>query len=282
MALDLQNKYPGRFDPKSADYPQGKFKNRSSPTAQDGSYMERDWLNDWNGFFGALLSRAGMTPNGNVDTAQSSQLYDALKNVIREGNFGNATTISASSTSLTAAQIGQAFLFTTALSTVTLPTATGIGPGGTYKLQTSTGFTLSVTGGGAMQVGNQLVTSTNVPAGTEVLAVSNGTIWWVFGTGSLSKSASFTSSLTSNGYRYHPNGSVDQWGLTPSIGGASSLTVAFPVPFPNACYSVAIVRETVGSSTQAESAVTRITQSNLTIFNASSNATIFRFMAVGS
>lgn len=81
MALNLQNKYPGRFDPVSADYPQGKFKNRSSPTAQDGSYMERDWLNDWAGFFGALLNRAGVVPNGNVDTAQSSQLYDALKSL---------------------------------------------------------------------------------------------------------------------------------------------------------------------------------------------------------
>lgn len=82
MALNLQNQYPGRFDPVSADYPQGKFKNRSSPTAQDGSYMERDWLNDWNGFFGAVLNNAGVTPNGNVDTAQSSQLFAALQAVI--------------------------------------------------------------------------------------------------------------------------------------------------------------------------------------------------------
>ena len=82
MALNLQNKYPGRFDPVSADYPQGKFKNRSSPTAQDGSYMERDWLNDWAGFFGAMMSSASVVPNGTVDTARSSQLYDALWAVI--------------------------------------------------------------------------------------------------------------------------------------------------------------------------------------------------------
>lgn len=40
--------------------------------------MERDWLNDWAGFFGALLRNGGLTPNGSVDTAQSSQLYSAL------------------------------------------------------------------------------------------------------------------------------------------------------------------------------------------------------------
>lgn len=87
MALNLQTKYPGRFDPVSADYPQGKFKNRSSPTAQDGSYMERDWLNDWNAFFGALLANAGVSPNGNVDTAQSSQMYDALLGVIDRSKY---------------------------------------------------------------------------------------------------------------------------------------------------------------------------------------------------
>ena len=82
MAVNLPNKYPGRFDPVSADYPQGKFKNRSSPTAEDGSYMERDWLNDWAGFFGAMLSGAGITPNNVVDTAQSSQFFTALQAVI--------------------------------------------------------------------------------------------------------------------------------------------------------------------------------------------------------
>lgn len=89
MALNLQNKYTGRFDPVSADYPQGKFKNRSSPTAQDGSYMERDWLNDWNAFFGALLTGAGMTPNGVVDTATASQMYDALQRVTG-GQYGSS------------------------------------------------------------------------------------------------------------------------------------------------------------------------------------------------
>lgn len=82
MAIDFTAKYPGRFDPVSALYPQGKFKNRSAPNTEDGSYMERDWLNDWNGFFGALLKNGGVTPNGTVDTATTSQLYDALRAVI--------------------------------------------------------------------------------------------------------------------------------------------------------------------------------------------------------
>ena len=41
-----------------------------------------DWANDWAGFFGALLTNGGITPNGSVDTAQSSQLYNALWAVV--------------------------------------------------------------------------------------------------------------------------------------------------------------------------------------------------------
>ena len=82
MSLLYPNRYPGRWDPTSAAYPQGKFRNRSSPTAKDGSFCEMDWANDWAGFFGAILNNAGVVPNGSIDTAQSSQLFTALQTVI--------------------------------------------------------------------------------------------------------------------------------------------------------------------------------------------------------
>lgn len=144
--------------------------------------MERDWLNDWNAFFGALLHNAGITPNETVDTAQSSQFYDAMMAVSRAGSFKNATAVTASSTTLTPAQVGQTFLFTTASSTVSLPAASSVPAGGAYKLHTSTGLTLSVTGGASMQVGGALQTSLVMVAGTDVTAISTGTTWWVFGT----------------------------------------------------------------------------------------------------
>ena len=68
MALQRNNRYPGRFDTPSAGHPQGAFKNRTAPTAQDGSYLEKDWANDWDGFFGSLLNAAGLTANGSVDS----------------------------------------------------------------------------------------------------------------------------------------------------------------------------------------------------------------------
>lgn len=78
MALKRNERYPGRFDNPSTAHPQGAFKNRTSPTAQDGSYLESDWANDWDGFFARILNVAGVTPNGNIDTGAASQLYDAL------------------------------------------------------------------------------------------------------------------------------------------------------------------------------------------------------------
>lgn len=78
MAVIRYNRYPGRFASATTSYPQGAFKNKSGPDAEDGSYAEADWLNDWDGFFGRLLTQAGMTANGTVDSALSSQYYDAL------------------------------------------------------------------------------------------------------------------------------------------------------------------------------------------------------------
>lgn len=78
MALDRSKRYPGRFENPTTEQPQGAFKNRTSPTAEDGSYFEADWANDMSGFFARVLNVAGVTPNGTVDNGTNSQLYDAL------------------------------------------------------------------------------------------------------------------------------------------------------------------------------------------------------------
>lgn len=82
MALKLNERYPGRFNNPSADYPQGSFKNRTSPTAKDGSYLEQDWANDKEGFFQSLISVAGTVPSGVADKVGTSQYYDALLTVL--------------------------------------------------------------------------------------------------------------------------------------------------------------------------------------------------------
>lgn len=84
MAIKLYERYPGRANPASVDYPQGSFKNRTSPDAKDGTYLEQDWANDDQGFKQSLLSAAGISANGTVDVVGSSQYFDALKQVISD------------------------------------------------------------------------------------------------------------------------------------------------------------------------------------------------------
>jgi hypothetical protein len=83
MALKLNERYPARFNNPTADYPQGSFKNRTSPTAKDGSYLEQDWANDKEGFFQSLLATAVIAANGSVDKVGASQFFDALLKVVR-------------------------------------------------------------------------------------------------------------------------------------------------------------------------------------------------------
>ena len=79
MALQRNTKYPGRYDNPTAGQPQGPFRNRTTAVSTDGSYFERDWLNDWSGFFSSILNAQGVSANGNVDAVGASQYFDALR-----------------------------------------------------------------------------------------------------------------------------------------------------------------------------------------------------------
>lgn len=101
MALKLNEKYPGRFNNPTADYPQGSFKNRTTPTSEDGSYFEQDWANDHLAFLSSLLEGAGLTANGDVDKVGASQYYSALIQIIssRATDYLNTTRIDVVSSS---------------------------------------------------------------------------------------------------------------------------------------------------------------------------------------
>lgn len=90
MALKLNERYPGRFNSPTTQYPQGSFKNRTAPGAKDGSYLEQDWANDKLAFYSSLLSGANITANGNVDTVGASQHYDALLLNTQRGVIGTS------------------------------------------------------------------------------------------------------------------------------------------------------------------------------------------------
>lgn len=78
MALQRDAEYPGRFEAPTPEQPQGAFKNRTSSTSNDGSFIEKKWLNDWSGFFSSLLASQGVSPDGEVDEVGASQYFDAF------------------------------------------------------------------------------------------------------------------------------------------------------------------------------------------------------------
>jgi len=92
MTLKRNERYPGRFSNPTAAHPLGAFKNRTAPNAQDGSYLEQDWANDIASLHEAILVAANVTPNGQVDTAISSQVWTALQSlVVLKSQVGNGT-----------------------------------------------------------------------------------------------------------------------------------------------------------------------------------------------
>ena len=85
MAIKLQElEATGtRWGAPTEDYPQGTFINGTGQGKRDGSYAKAEWANELFGFHGAILKNGGETPNGQVDTARNSQVYNALKKIIK-------------------------------------------------------------------------------------------------------------------------------------------------------------------------------------------------------
>ena len=52
------------------------------PGAFDGTPLTADWGNDVEGFKQAVLSESGITPSGDPDTAEDSQILDGLKLIL--------------------------------------------------------------------------------------------------------------------------------------------------------------------------------------------------------
>lgn len=98
MAVKLYEIDSIRWNGKTIDYPQGKFLDNTADNILDGSYCSSLWANDLFGFHGAILKNAGVEPNGQVETASNSQVFDALKTIIRQDieSFGGVPSAVAS------------------------------------------------------------------------------------------------------------------------------------------------------------------------------------------
>ena len=79
MAVNYATRYAGNVRDPSPDYPFGEARDDTAPDSGDGTPLQEAWVNDFVGLSAALLTAAGVTPDNNPETAQSSQLLDAIR-----------------------------------------------------------------------------------------------------------------------------------------------------------------------------------------------------------
>lgn len=85
--LDLESLYPGRVQTATSEYPDGTFKDKSAPGANDGTPIaDAARLRDWHGAFYGILEKAGRSISGTADTATDS---DIAKAIFEDGAIGS-------------------------------------------------------------------------------------------------------------------------------------------------------------------------------------------------
>jgi hypothetical protein len=80
MALKLATQYANAVA-ASASYPDGSFKNETTPGALDGTPLEKAWPDDIQGLLQSLLAAAGITATGSADTVLAPQYLAGIFNL---------------------------------------------------------------------------------------------------------------------------------------------------------------------------------------------------------
>lgn len=200
MALKLNERYPGRFNNPTTSYPQGSFKNRTAPTAQDGSYLEQDWMNDIMGFLGRLITVSGVTLNGNVDTALSSQYYDAMSAIfakLASPALTGVPTAPTAAVGTNTTQISTTAFVQAAIATLGTAASRNVGTG-TNQIPDMSSFQFSITGdNGYFRLPNGIIRQFGFVVGAAAGAVTNVTFPIPFPTKRLNQGFSVASPATS-------------------------------------------------------------------------------------
>jgi len=82
MATKIFNKYSPRANAPDTDYPYGSIKNETVAGANDGTPLDQEWANDYEGYTQALLAQGNVVPSGDPDTVLVSDRMIALNNII--------------------------------------------------------------------------------------------------------------------------------------------------------------------------------------------------------
>jgi len=171
--------------------------------------------------------------SGVLDSGLSAVAYGLISplnsSVLPAGIYAGEKTFAVSG-ALLATDIGKNILITATGVTVTLPLISGIPIGAAFHFISGSRFTIQRSG--ADVIGDLIATVTSLATGGNFTLVRTAAGWQV-GSG-------YSRNVQANqGYSYLPNGEVHQWGSNvQTLNGASQGSIAFPAPFPTACFTV--------------------------------------------
>lgn len=184
------------------------------------------------------------------------------------GNLRGETVVN-TSTTLTAANVGQLIVGQTGTYTTTLPLANSVAEGSQIAFFGSTGIstwlvqrqgsdTIENNGGG---------TFFSIGVGGSAILESNGAGTWrvVFGSVALRNSADFGASLAATGYQKLPGGLIIQWGSFGTINDGSTTVITFPILFPSVCVFATAIRDESGGDEPDSFSINARTASNMTV-----------------
>lgn len=231
------------------------------------------------------VKRAGDTMLGALNLVEPAQFDNSFKGVpsqwVRKhlGMLRGETTAN-SATVLGVAHIGtEVFLSGVGGYAVTLPLIANAPAGSTLFVVCGSSFPVTVQRQGAnvISTGSVQVSNVSMGPGDTAYFVSNGASWVLFGGSvSLRYAAAFGYSFGADGWAKQPNGLIMQWGR-PDMGAGTSLSVAFPLAFPNACLACVPVDWGSSASMHCYTAPT----ATHGFFASNVNAGIFNYLAVG-
>lgn len=154
------------------------------------------------------------------------------------GNFRGAVQYNNQTLSLSASDVGRVVICGGGGSELTLPAVSSCPVGSAFHFFSQGGLTnVYAASGNRIAIGNATSEPKVSIVGNEFFTIENngGDSWCVVsGTPMFRNTGIFGASIGSSGYQKLPSGLIMQWGQVIS-GAAGSVSVVFPITFPNAC-----------------------------------------------
>ena len=184
---------------------------------------------------------------------------------------------------LTIADIDKVFFIGASGLTITFPDSTTLPAGSKFTILGSGGMTASTFTGSTFVNNTGDTFTTSEGYNFDMYAIPDANQYRAAQTSNFTGGG--VSSLASSGYQKLPSGLIIQWGTTSSIPGNGNLVVAFPISFPNSCFTIQAGGTKDFKSTsgilQGALNVIVLTNSQFTISNDNENQPA-RWLAIGN